>query len=76
MALNLAKLQSLVFLRNKRPSRDPGMWLSDMELLGIMPSDLGESFPNGDGWFWQTPYGDLIVDENGKGRINDELTEA
>jgi hypothetical protein len=72
MALTLAKMQQLVERRNRRPSRDPYVWLLDMEALGILPSSLGESFPNGDGWFWQTPFGDLIVDENGMSRINDE----
>lgn len=72
MALNRITLQAVVALHNKRPSVSAIQWFDELEAFGIRLSDLGERFPlYAKGWFWQTPYGDVLVGGNGKARIND-----
>lgn len=78
MALTLQKLKKAAEMRNSRidrGARKPHL-LAILESAGIRPSDLGETFPlkdgERDGWFWQTPFGDLIEYADGHLRINDE----
>lgn len=70
--LNKHTLRAVVTLHNKRPSLSTIQWFDELESFGIRLSDLGERFPlYAKGWFWQTPFGDVLVLDNGKARIND-----
>lgn len=62
------KLERFVQLRRASKDRGRDGFIRDLALAGIRVSDLGPAFQV-DGWFWQTPHGDLIEDCQGNVRL-------
>ena len=73
MSLTLSKLQTFVRLRNKQRNRKLPFALADAAITaGVYLPDLGPVVATDPQTIWQTPFGDLLMGQDGRMRINDE----